>query len=88
MRYRNTVNAISRLNNDINNFDFVNGKTYQLQEMECDREYLIEKLKNTSLFKWVLIELIYYPKYIYYTIADKIADIKNKTNNDEGDYPF
>lgn len=87
-RYKYLVRAISKLTNEINNFDTINGATYQYQELiECRDKY-IEELTKTSLFKWVLLEICFYPKHIYYTIADKIADIKNKTNDDDGEYPF
>lgn len=87
-RYKYLVRAISETTNEIYNFDRINGASEQFEFLiECRDKY-IEELIKTTLFKWVLLEICYYPKHIYYTIADKIADIKNKTNNDDGEYPF
>lgn len=86
-RYKYLVRTISELTTDINNFDTINGATYQYQELiECRDKY-IEELTKTSLFKWVLLEICYYPKHIYYRMVDKMYNMMNR-NNDEGDYPF
>lgn len=89
-RYRDLVEDLEYIMNKFNGDEDLT--TPELQRLHSERDYITEQLVETSLFQFILRDIKYYLKCIYYTIANWIADIKNKITNkkddDEGEYPF
>lgn len=89
-RYRDLVEDLEYIMNKFNSDEDLT--TPELQRLHSERDYITEQLVKTSLFQFILRDIKYYLKCIYYTIADMVVNIKNKiTNkkdNDEGEYPF
>lgn len=93
-RYKYIAKDLFEINEEIDRFDTATEPTYKLQRLYDYRDNIIKEINETSLFQWLIEEIKYYPKHIYYTIADRIAEIKYKiknnniNNDDEGEYPF
>lgn len=89
-RYRDLVEDLEYIMNKFNGDEDLT--TPELQRLHSERDYITEQLVKTSLFQFILRDMKYYLKCIYYTIADMVVNIKNKiTNkkdNDDGEYPF
>lgn len=80
--------------------DYEEYKNYKQEPLSDDwyeeKDVYIYMLNNFPKWRWVINYIIQLPKHIYYIIQNTIADIKNyivnkfnnKTNDDEGDYPF